>query len=121
MSFVSEKTFISAHLEGAVLARRFIASANDPDQSRPQLLLDVIAELMPATSWNETEPAMARLRGFATILSPFIDPALMPQRSALSRFHGRIVAIPMSALQQYGPRRLRTKIILEATLKTLAE
>ena len=79
MSFVSEKTFISAHLEGAVLARRFIASANDPDQSRPQLLEDVLAEVMPATAWNEIEPAMARLRGFAAILSQFIDPALMPR------------------------------------------
>ena len=106
MSSISEKKVLSAHLEGAALARHFIASANDPDQSRAQLLEDALADLMPATAWNEIEPAMARLRGFAAILSPFIDPALMPQRPALSRFHGRIAEL-LRPRSSSGPGRSR--------------
>lgn len=65
-------------IEGAIQALRFFEAIKSPDQSVETLLTEALADLMPTTGWNEIEPAIARLKGFAGILALRIAPALLP-------------------------------------------
>lgn len=66
---ITTSTASLSHLEGRERARSLIdALRAAPDSvSAANMLVEALCDLIPASSWNETHAAVARLEGFASI------------------------------------------------------